>query len=139
MDWKECKEKRFVKEIKIDKSLIHSLIESSKKKIESNKRLMLDQITASTKVGIAYESIREVLESLAIKMGFKIYNHECFCSFLDEICKDRSSSIEFNRFRMIRNQINYYGKDISIEEAKSIIKEITLLRKKIINKYLGDI
>ncbi|MBU0894941.1 MAG: hypothetical protein KKF48_03505 [Nanoarchaeota archaeon] len=136
MDWKECKDKKLVKRIKIDTNLINSLIKSSKKKFESNKRLELDETTASTKVSVGYESLREILEVLVIKKCFKIYNHECFCAFLEEICHDKSSSVNFNKFRKIKNQINYYGKDIPVEEAKSIIKEISLLRKEIIKKYL---
>lgn len=133
MDWQECKDNEFVKDIKVDENLINSLIESSEKKLKTNTRIELDETTASTKVSIIYESLREVLEALAIKNGFKIYNHECFYSFLKEICKDQTSSMKFDKFRKIRNQINYYGKDINIGEAEIIIKEIILLRSDIIN------
>ena len=136
MDWEECKDKRLVKEVREDKELIKSLIASSEKKLKTNERIGLDKTTSSTKVSIAYEALREVLEAIAIKNGFKVYNHECFCSFLREVIKDDISSQEFDIFRRMRNQINYYGKDIELEEAKNIIKEITLLRSKIINKYL---
>jgi len=131
MDWKECKDKKFIKEITQDTYLIDSLIKSSKKRFESSKRLKLDNITVSAKISLIYESIRELLEAFAIKKGFKIYNHECFCAFLDEICKDKVSSEEFNRFRKIRNQVNYYGRETSIEEAKIIIKDLTVFRIKI--------
>jgi len=137
MDWQECKNKKFVKEVKIDKNLINSLLKSSKRRFESDERLKLDETTASTKISIAYEALREVLEALAIAKGFKIYNHECFCSFLDEICEDKPFSVDFDRFRKIRNQINYYGKDIPLKEAEIVIKEIILLSKKISNKYLS--
>lgn len=135
MDWEECKNKKFVKKINIEEGLIYSLTKSSEKKFESNKRLNLDETTASTKISIIYESLREILEALAIKKGFKIYNHECFCAFLKEICKDEIYSLEFDKFRRIRNQINYYGKDVPTEETKSIIKDIALLRESILNKY----
>lgn len=138
MDWQECKYKKLVKDVKVDKNLIKSLIESSNKKIKSNERLELDETTASTKVSIVYEALREILEAIAIKKGFKVYNHDCFSAFLDEICKDKPASIEFNKFRRIRNQINYYGKDLNIKEAKILIKEIILLRKKIIDKYISE-
>ena len=134
MDWLDWKNKGFVKESKVDNNLVNSLIKSSEKKSESNKRLGLDETTASTKVSLAYEALREVLEALAIKKGFKIYNHDCFSAFLDEICKNKSFSAEFDKFRRLRNQINYYGKDISVEEAKIIIKEINLLRIKLLEK-----
>ena len=135
IDWRECNDKRFVKEVNTDKSLIDSLFKSSKNKLESNEKLELDEITASTKISIVYESLREILEALAIKRGFKIYNHECFCAFLDEICNDKASSQKFDRFRRIRNHINYYGKIIPVKEALIIIKEIILLRKRILEKY----
>jgi len=138
MDWKECNDKKFVKKIRIDTNLIDSLIKSSKKKFESNNMLKLNETTAPTKISIIYESLREVLEALAIKKGFKIYNHECFCSFLYEICQSKVFSTEFDEFRKIRNQINYYGKDIILKEAKIIIDDIVLLRKNILNKYLKE-
>ena len=135
MDWQECKNKKFVKEINVDKNLIKSLIGSSEKKFKTNKRIKIDETTASTKVSIIYEALRGILEALAIKKGFKIYNHECFCSFLYEICNDKIFSLKFDKLRRIRNQINYYGKDISVNEAKNIIKDIALLRQDILNKY----
>ena len=135
MDWKECFDKKFIKELKIDKNLINSLIKSSNNKVKTNNRLEIDETTASTKISIVYESLREILEALTIKKGFKIYNHECFVSFLDEICNDKSFSGEFGRFRKIRNQINYYGKIIPTDEAKIIINEIIQLKDKILNQY----
>ncbi len=134
MDWEECRDKKFIKEVAKDEYLINSLIKSSKKKFESSKRLKLDSITASAKISLVYESLREILEAFAIKKGFKVYNHECFCAFLDEICNDKISSEKFNRFRIIRNQINYYGKEISVEEAEIIIKDLVLFRDKMEKK-----
>ena len=136
MDWKECQDNELVKEAKKDENLISSLIKSSSRKFESNKRLKLDETTSGTKISIIYDSLREILETIAIKKGFKIYNHECYCSFLDESCKEKSFSDKFNRFRKIRNSINYYGEDVSVEESKQIIQEIIELREELINKFL---
>ena len=136
MDWDECMHKRFIKETETDKNLINSLIKSSENKLKSNERLKLDGATASTKISITYDSLREVLGALAIEKGFKIYNHECFCTFLEEVCNHKSFSLEFDKFRKIRNAVNYYGKDIPISEAATIIKDIIFLRKKIFDKYL---
>ena len=133
MDWSDCIHKRFIKETRIDKNLINSLIKSSENKLKSNEKLEIDEFTASTKVSIVYDSLREILEALAIKKGYKIYSHECFSAFLEEICKNKSLSLEFDKFRKIRNAINYYGEDVPVSEAKFIIKDIILLRKKILN------
>src|SRR3989344_3745326 len=122
MDWEECRHKKLVKEIKTDQNLIDSLVKSSGRKFESNRRLNLDGTTASTKITLAYDSLREILEALAVQKGFKVYSHECFASFLSEFCKEKSFSIGFDRFRVIRNQINYYGKDVSANDAKIIIE-----------------
>jgi len=135
MDWKECKDKGFVKDVKVDNNLISSLIKSSNKKFISSERLELDETTASTRISIIYESLRELLEAVAVGKGFKIYNHECFCSFLNEVCNEENLSKEFDKFRKIRNQVNYYGKDISVEETKILIKEIIKLRRNILEKY----
>ncbi len=135
MDWDECKSRKFVKKVKEDKFLVQSLLKSSHKKLISNKRLFLDETTSSTKVSILYESLREILEALAIKKGFKIYNHECFCSFLKEICNEPNFSRDFDKFRKIRNRINYYGEEVSVNEAKIFIIEIIKLRRMILENF----
>lgn len=131
MDWQDCKDQRLVKEANVDINLINSLIKSSEMKLESNSRLELDEVTATTKISIAYDTLRELLEALAVKRGFKIYNHDCFCAFLYEICGNKELSEDFDGFRKIRNQINYYGKNVSVEEARVLVKEMNELRMKI--------
>ena len=135
MDWREGISKGFVKETKTDENLVNSLVKTSNNKVETNNRLELDETSASTKVSIIYESLREILEAFAIKKGFKIYNHECFIPFLDEICDNKSFSREFDRFRRIRNQINYYGRIVPVNEVEIIINEICLLRNKLLKQY----
>jgi len=133
MDWQECNNKKLVKEISIDKNLVKSLIDSSERKYKSNKKLELDEITACTKVSLIYDSIREILEAIAIQEGFKIYSHECFCSFLKEILGLEGISREFDKFRRLRNQINYYGKNLKMNEAKILLEEMNGLRNKMLD------
>lgn len=131
MDWKECNDKKLVKSKSVDKSLIDSLLKTSEMKLESNNRLEIDDITAVTKIGIAYDSLRELLEALAIKKGFKVYNHECFCAFLNEICGDKALAEEFDKYRKVRNQVNYYGKKVNAKDAEILIKGMISLRSRI--------
>jgi hypothetical protein len=137
MDLDECKQKRLIKKIKPDSPLIISLIETGNRKIQTNNQIELNDITASTKVTIIYDSLREILEAVAIQRGIKIYNHECFCAFLTEICGEELFSVKFNKFRKIRNSINYYGKNITLKEAEIIIQEMIHLRKEIKEKLLN--
>ena len=123
MNWDECLIK-YAKSIKVDHELIDSLIKSSKNKMTDSDKLEIDHIVASSKVSLAYESLRERLEAIAIFHGYKIYNHECFSSFINEILKEKDIANEFDRIRRIRNKINYYGKELDIKEALLIIKDI---------------
>lgn len=136
MDFKECLKKRIAKEVKEDKELITSLLKTSRNKLESEQKLKLDEITASSKISLIYDSLREILEALAIKSGYKIYNHECYVYFLKEILNESFKADEFDELRKIRNNINYYAQDISIEEAKAVLERIKKLREEILKMFL---
>ena len=131
MDWIACNKKRFAKSIKRDNNLINSLVQSSIKKLKTQSRLPLNGITATSKITLVYDSLREVLEALAIANGFKIYNHECYRAFLSEVLKESALSKDFDGFRKLRNSINYYGKDVSAEEAKQILADMQKLIKEV--------
>jgi uncharacterized protein (UPF0332 family) len=133
MDWEECFKKRIVKEIKRDTDLIKSLIENSRNKLESSNELKMNEITAISKFSLAYDSLREILEALSIEKGYKIYNYECFTAFLKEILNEKEKGNNFDEIRKIRNDVNYYGKQITIEEAEEIIDKIKNLRQEIFN------
>lgn len=136
MNWDECLKKRIAKRIGKDSELIKSLIKTSRNKMESEEKLNLTPVTSVSKISLAYDSLREILEALSIKEGYKIYNHECYTYFLKEILKQDLNGEEFDELRKIRNSINYYGKDLSIREAEDILKRIKKLRK-IIIKFIG--
>ncbi|MEK6833001.1 MAG: hypothetical protein AABY32_03045 [Nanoarchaeota archaeon] len=118
--------------MKEDKELITSLIKSSKNKLSSGQKLKLNEITSSSKISLLYDSLREILEALAIKNRYKIYNHECYAYFLKEILNEIAKGDEFDELRKIRNSINYYGKDISVNEAKNVLERIKKLREEIL-------
>jgi hypothetical protein len=131
MDWRECLGKKIAKRISVDVNLINSLIETSRNKLISEEKLILDEITAGSKISLAYDSLRELLEALAIKNEFKIYNPEAFTPFLKEVLNKQELGEKFDEIRKIRNSINYYGKSVLPEEAKQIIVEIKLLKEEI--------
>jgi hypothetical protein len=131
MDWISCKKNRLVKEIKTDNNLIISLINSSFNKIKTQETIKLNKETAASKISLAYDSLRELLETVAILKGYKIYNHECYYCFLKERLNESLIADEFNKFRRIMNDINYYGKEMDINETKRIIKGIIELIQKI--------
>ena len=136
MDFNECIKKRIAKEVKEDKELIASLIKTSQNKFDSEKKLELNEVTSGSKISLLYDSLRELLEALALQESFKIYNHECYTYFLKEILNESIKGDEFDELRKIRNSINYYAKDVSVEEAKDILERIAKLREEILNVIL---
>jgi len=128
MDWEECCSKRIAKDVKPDEEMIKALIKSSRNKLESENRLALSDITATSKLSLCYDSLRELLEALALKEGYKIYNHDCYTAFLKEVMKESEKGDEFDEIRKIRNSVNYYGETLTAEEARGIIQNIRKLR-----------
>ena len=85
-----------------------------------------------------YDILRSVLEAISSIDGFKIYSHEAFTFFL----KDKNElnvANKFDRYRQIRNKINYYGKEISIEETKENTQDIEKIIEYLIGKYMGEV
>ena len=128
MDWEDCCSRRIAKNVKPDVDMIASLTKSSRNKLESESKLIMNEVTASSKLSLAYDSLRELLEALALKNGYKVYNHECYTAFLKEIIKENYKADEFDDIRKIRNAVNYYGKEMSVEEVNEIIAKIKKLR-----------
>ena len=127
-DWKDCLEALTAKKVKPDDSMIKSLIKTSKNKLDSEGQLVMNNVTAASKLSLAYDSLRELLEALSVKKGYKIYNHECYTAFLKEVLNQSDKGDEFDEIRKIRNAVNYYGKEITAEEALKAIERIRKLR-----------
>ena len=128
MDFKECVDKKIIKSVSSDGELIKSLLKSSENKLKSQENLKMNDIHSSSKISLTYDSLREVLEALALVKGYKVYNHECYMAFLKEVLKMSNKGDEFNELRIIRNSINYYGKDVSINESIETISRMKNLR-----------
>ena len=131
MKWSECKNRRIVKKVEVDKELVSSLVGISNDRLVADGFVPLNDVTASIRVANNYDAMREVLEAIAISKGFKIYNHDCFVGFIQEVLgMDREAS-RFDKFRKIRNSINYSGKHIGVSDAENLIGEILELRDKL--------
>jgi len=129
LDWLSCKKQGLVKETKEDKNKIASLIRIAEEKIKASNSL--SSLHYYSKISLLYDAIRTYLECISAKEGYKIYNHECYTFFLKEILKKDLIAEEFDKYRKIRNGINYYGKEISKEESEKIIKDMNHFINKI--------
>ena len=138
MKFEDFIEKGLVRKTSKDKSLVRALLQNSKKDIEFLNGLKINEKSVRKIMTNFYDVLRSVLEAVSVIKGYKIYSHEAYIYFLKEI-KENLLAIKFDRFRKIRNSINYYGKDISIEETKENIYEIKKMINILIKKYLGKL
>ena len=78
--------------------------------------------------------MREYCEAIGYSKGYKFLDHESIGYFLRDILKEQSVYVKFDRYRKLRNGINYYGEEIDIETVKEAIIEIPKLIK-VLEKY----
>jgi len=134
MDLNDCYKKNFIKKTRIDKELIKSLIEMSKIKEDSVNNAKIDEINISAYVSMAYDSLRETLEALCILKEYKVSSHIC----LGELLKTLIQGFDFNsfdRFRYVRNGINYYGAKVDYSQGKEIITKMFKMKSEIIKRH----
>ena len=120
----------------IDIQLAKSLVSMSDSHGDTIKILDINEITASTIMTTYYEALREIVEAIAAKMGYKIYSHEALTYFLKEELGKETVAGKFDRFRKIRNNINYYGKQIDKASAENNIREIEKTIKELKQSFL---
>lgn len=111
-----------------------SLFKSSIQAIETAKVIQLSPNTLKSILRELYEGLREYCEAIGYLKGYKFLDHESITYFLRDILKEQSTSMKFDRYRKLRNGINYYGEDIDIETVKEAVKEVPMLVKEL-EKY----
>jgi hypothetical protein len=131
MDWNECQKARLVKSVSPDADFVMSLQQSAEHKQQSQLLLPMQSVTAASKVSLAYDALREKLEALSIKHGWKVLNHECYCAFLKEQMHESDIADVFDVLRKLRNDVNYYGKEISTDDANKAVNQLLSLTKKV--------
>ncbi len=140
LSWEEFIREGIVRKISIDKNLILSLIKTSNEGLNFFKDIKVNENNSSTLFKNYYDVLREICEALALSRGYKIYQHEAITSFLKTILREDKISYKFDRFRILRNGIHYYGKTILKEETERSINEIkeiiNLIKRKYLNEYI---
>lgn len=107
-----------------------SLFKSSIQAIETTKLIPLNINTSKTILRELYEGLRECCEAIGLLYGYKFLDHESITYFLRDILKEPIYK-RFDRYRKLRNGINYYGEDIDVETVKEAIEDIPALIKEL--------
>ena len=129
-------EKGQVRKASKDIALVKSLVYTAENDLKFLDNLDINDNSARKIMSNYYDVLRSIVEAISALDGYKIYSHEAFTYFLKEK-KEELIALKFDRFRKIRNGINYYGKNISVEEVKENVKEIIKLIKELKTKYLS--
>ena len=85
-----------------------------------------------------YDALRDMFDAILLNEGYKSYSHEGSISYLSKKGFDFAEISKLDRFRFKRNGSKYYGKEISIEEAKDINGFYLEIKSKL-NKILKKI
>jgi len=118
-----------LKKVMPNKIRASSLFKSSIQAVETAKAITLNINTSKTILRELYEGLREYCEAIGFLKGYKFLDHESIGFFLRDILKEQSLFNKFDRYRRLRNAINYYGEDIDIETVKEAITEIPKMIK----------
>ena len=125
------------KKVMPNKIRASSIFKSSIQAIETAKIIQVNENTLKSIFRELYEGLREYCEAIGYLRGYKFLDHESIGYFLRDVIKEQSASNKFDRYRKLRNGINYYGEDIDIETVKEAIIEIPKLIKEL-EKFSKD-
>ena len=126
--WSSCLKSNIARQAPPDKRLSDDLRELSDRRFAAYTALPEEH--TETLVTLLYDVVRFVLEAITIERGFRVYNHECYGAFLKELGEEEAAKT-FDQCRIIRNDINYYGKKISKEDTEYAVRMLFDLKSKL--------
>lgn len=135
MNFESCIRDGKAKKIPSDKILANSLINSSKQAIDTAQNIKISESSLKSILRELYEGLREYCEAIIYLHGYKVLDHVSITYFIRDVLKDESLSNKFDRFRKLRNGVNYYGNDLNIETVKEALIEVPKLIKEM-EKYV---
>ena len=137
-NFNECLKEGKAKKALVDKIRAKSLIKYSIIDIENALKISLNESTLRTIFRELYEGLREYIEAIGFLNGYKFLDHISITHFLKDVLNEEVISEKFDRYRKIRNRINYYGDPVSMETVKEIISSIQEIIK-YLNRHLINI
>ena len=123
-----------VNKVQIDTIRAKSFVIASKEAIETAKDIPIEEPKLKSIFRELYEGLRQFCEAIGYIQGYKFNSHEVITIFLTEVLNETQVASEFDRYRKIRNGINYYGNAVSEETVKEALTEIPKLIK-LLEKY----
>ena len=130
----------FIKEGKVikgtkDTQKAKALVKMSHEALRAATKLAESNDSASFVLSTAYTALRHILEAICLQQGYKVYSHEAYTYFLHMI-EENIAAEKFDRYRRLRNGIEYYGKTVSVATSNDALKDIKNLTAHLRKKYL---
>lgn len=136
LNWNEYIKKGLVKRTSPNNGEIKTLVETAENNIKIISRIKLNEESYMLIFKDFYDSLRSMCEAIALMKGYKIYSHEALGLFFKLILAEEAIFQKFNKFRIMRNNVQYYGKKIDYDESKVGIDEIKKMIDYLKKKYL---
>jgi len=114
ISWKDCIKSESVRKTTPNPELIKGMSKVLKRKLKFVRSLPITKESAMFIFTEFYDCARLSCETIAYKNGFKVYNHKCLAKFLIEVLGETEIGKSFDTCRLLRNNVNYYGKSLSI-------------------------
>jgi uncharacterized protein (UPF0332 family) len=122
-----------VKRQQPDKNLSEELARDCVERLAYAKASEITEKTAKYAYENVYEALREAADSILFLQGYKSSSHEATISFLQQFKELTPKEIaDFDRMRVKRNGMKYYGKSCSVRDVEEVIKFSETLMKKLL-------
>lgn len=131
MNFEESLKQGYAKRVKANKFRAKSLVKSAKLILTRLKKIPLDETTANTILRELYEALRQYCEAIGYLNGYKFLSHEAITHFISDVLKESAVALKFDRYRKLRNSINYYGQFVKIATVKNALIEIPKMIRKL--------
>ncbi len=119
------------KKIYLERIKAKSLLKSAEEAVSAAKKFPFEPTILKSILRELYEGFRQYCEAIGYLRGYKFLSHEVIVYFLEDVLQEKAVAARFDRYRKIRNGINYYGDDVSPETVKEALAEIPMLIEKL--------
>ena len=137
MNFESSLKEGFAKVVAKNKSRAKSLMRSGDQAIETAQIMPLNETSIKSVFRELYEGLRQHCEAIGFAYGYKFSSHETITYFLRDILGEARVADKFDRYRKLRNGINYYGDEIEIVSVKEALEEIPRLVS-VLKKYFEE-
>lgn len=134
MRMNDCFDEGLVRKINPDMQRSKSLFSMAEVRIDLINKNPVEEDSASVIFTLMYDSLLEMAHAIAALKGYKILNHVCTVSFIEDLGM-HDTAVKFDNYRKIRNSVNYYGKRLKMDFVKLSLEEMKRVYSRLKEDY----